>query len=186
MTVTHQRLWNYFLTLERDFAATTAFVELHPSNFKTFSDRYAGLILLVGSEVDVVAKQLTKREVPSAPAKNIENYQTALCSRYPKLHSLQVSIFGHDLKLQPWESWGRNPPSSPSWWKAYNHVKHDRTVHIQEASQINALNGLCGLFLLNLYFNANPEKIWPYPKLLGNEFFPDIIVHEADETLPDL
>lgn len=103
------RLWHYFLTLERDFSATAAFVEPHPSNYSAFSDRYAGLILLIGSEVDVVAKQLTKQVAPTAPHRNISDYRNALMTRYPKLHTLKVKIPRYDLEFQPWKKLGIRP-----------------------------------------------------------------------------
>jgi hypothetical protein len=180
------RLWHYFLTLERDFAATAAFVEPHRTNYQTFSDRYAGLILLIGSEVDVVAKQLVAKVDASAPSENIEDYRNTLSQRYPNLHSLEVSLPRYDLKSRPWANWGANPPSSPDWWKAYNKVKHDRTANLDCASQINALDGLCGLLLLNLYLNGNPASLWPYPELIGGEYFPPVIVDQPDATLPDI
>lgn len=186
MAATSMRFWHYFLTLERDFAATAAFVEPHPSNYAAFSDRYAGLILLIGSEVDVVAKQLTKQINPEGRSKNIEDYRQELSKRYPKLHNLQVSVPRYGLQSQPWASWGGASPSPPDWWKAYNGVKHDRIAHLRCASQKNALDGLCGLFLLNMYLNGNPRSIWPYPELLGSEYFPPIIVDNPDKTLPYL
>jgi hypothetical protein len=85
MTTPDMRIWHYFLMLERDFAATAAFVEPHVSNHKTFSDRYAGLLLLIGSEVDVVAKQLTKinlnlRLITSRPMRKLLVSGTRICT----------------------------------------------------------------------------------------------------------
>lgn len=186
MTTPDMRIWHYFLMLERDFAATAAFVEPHVSNHRTFSDRYAGLLLLIGSEVDVVAKQLTKKIDPKSKADKIKDYEEIIVQRYPNLHRLEVDIPRYDLKIKPWESWGKSPSSSPGWWRAYNCVKHDRIRKIEMASQINALTGLCGLFLLNMYLNSNPVSLWPRPELLDSGYFPPFLVDHPDKTLPDL
>ena len=50
--------WNYFLSIEKDFIRTIDFVHLDAANAGAFSNEYAKLILLLGSEIDVVAKML--------------------------------------------------------------------------------------------------------------------------------
>lgn len=39
---------------------------------------------------------------------------------------------------------------SPSWWKAYNKIKHDWLTNIAEANITNTLNALASAFLLNV------------------------------------
>ena len=186
MTEESIRPWHYFLMLERDFAATSAFVEPHPLNYNTFSDKYAGLMLLIGSEVDVIAKNLVSSIDTAAPNKGFIDYQKTLTSRYPHMYAIEVDIDRYGLKSQPWSTWETPLANSPIWWKSYNKLKHSRLENIREASQKNVMNSLCGLFLLNMYFYDGLQQIWPSPELIGTGYFAPIIVDQPSKTLPDL
>ena len=70
--------WHYFLSIERDFIGTIDFVELHTTNEKTYSNAYAKLLLLIGSEADVVAKMLCKQVNLASTAGNINEYRLEL------------------------------------------------------------------------------------------------------------
>jgi hypothetical protein len=65
--------WYYFLSLEKDFVRTIDFIHLDPANFKAFSNEYAKLLLLIGSETDVVAKMLCEKIGPAGRFANIED-----------------------------------------------------------------------------------------------------------------
>ena len=67
--------WYYFLSLERDFSKTEDFVHVHPANENTYSNEFAKLLLLIGSEVDVVAKMLCSKIAPKSKPKNIDDYR---------------------------------------------------------------------------------------------------------------
>ena len=118
--------WYYFLSVERDFVRTIDFVELHSSNAATFSTQYAKLLLLIGSEVDVVAKMLCAKVAPTQKAKNIADYRAVLTGMFVGMHTVEIDIPRYSQKLQPWLSWDTNVSKSPSWWGAYNAVKHER------------------------------------------------------------
>lgn len=180
------RAWHYFLTLERDCAATAAYVEPHAANHLAFSDRYAGLLLLIGSEVDVVAKAISRRLDGGAKAEKIDRYRDLITARYPRLHGIEVEIPRYDLRLRPWSEWGTAEPATPRWWRSYNKVKHDRLQNREHASQINVLEGLSGLFVLNLYLHEKPETLWPQPELLHSEFLPSLLIDAATFPLPDV
>ena len=49
--------WTHYIMLEKEFMATTGFVKVDTENYSTYSDAYAKLLLQIGSEVDVVAKE---------------------------------------------------------------------------------------------------------------------------------
>lgn len=178
-------LWTYFLTIEREFASTTEFAEPHSNNYKTFSDKYAGLILLIGSEVDVVSKELVKQISANAARNNIWDYQKTICARYPKLHEQEIVVPRYNIKFRPWESWQGNAPTSPKWWTAYNNVKHNRLFNRHVATQENTLNALCGLLLMNMYLHGRKVTLYPRPELLGGNFFAPVLVALPDAELPD-
>ncbi|WP_125994169.1 hypothetical protein [Sphingomonas sp. S-NIH.Pt15_0812] len=96
--------WHYFLTLERDLAKTTSFVEPHPSNYDAFSDRYAGLLLLIGSEVDVTAKALCNKISPGSTPQNMRDCCNIIMGQYPDLHTVEIDVDQYGLAFKPWES----------------------------------------------------------------------------------
>src|SRR5882762_1540796 len=97
--------WYYFLSVEKDFIRTLDFVELHASNLKAFSNEYAKLLLLIGSEVDVVAKMLCAKVAPDQKAKNIVDYKTILTAKFVGLHTVEIEIPRYSMSLQPWLRW---------------------------------------------------------------------------------
>jgi hypothetical protein len=162
--------WYYFLSIEKDFLSTIDFVEVHPANGKTFSNEYAKLLLLIGSEVDVVAKMLCKKEAAQEKADNIDDYRTALTKKFVGLHKVEIELPRYSLRLQPWKTWDPAIAKSPSWWKSYNNVKHERDINYLEANQENTLTALCGLLALLLYLFRDVDYLQPFPELLNHGF----------------
>jgi hypothetical protein len=180
--VNHQP-WHYFLSIERDFIETIDFVDLHTDNKNTYSNAYAKLLLLIGSEADVVAKMLCKQANPASAAGNIDQYRSELCAKFPGIHTTEIEIAKYNMKIQPWLSWGPVVAKSPDWWRAYNGVKHERDKHFHDANQEYTLHGLCGLMVLLLYLYETERHLQPYPQLLDYGF-PSYIVTEGGKKLP--
>jgi hypothetical protein len=173
--------WFYFLSVEKDFAKTLDFVQLDKANFKTFSNEYAKLLLLVGSEVDVVAKMLCDRL--GANAKNINEYRNVLTAAFKGMHDAEVEVARYSMKLKPWAAWNPAVAKSPTWWNSYNNVKHERDKNFPEANLENTLNALCGLLVLLLYYFKDEKHLQPYPDLLDYGF-PSYLVTEGGKKLP--
>lgn len=145
-------LWRYYLTLERDFMATTAFSEIDARNYGTFSDRYAALMLLIGSEVDVIAKIICKIIDPTLRPSNVVQYRQAISQKYPWLYCIKIYSRQFGVQLMPWRFWSPTQNRSPVWWSAYNRVKHDRANERSAANQLNTLLALGGLYALHIYY----------------------------------
>jgi hypothetical protein len=175
--------WYYFLSIEKDFVGTLDFVHLHPLNARAFSNEYAKLLLLAGSEVDVVAKLLCEKVKPGETAENINDYRAIITAAFPGMHDVEIDIARYSGKLKPWASWDASVAKSPAWWTAYNNVKHERDNNFPEANQENALNSLCGLLALLLYLFKDEGHLQPYPELLDYGF-PNYIVTEGGKKLP--
>ena len=58
----------------------------------------------------------------------------------------------------------------PSWWNAYNHVKHGWYVNIEEATLKNTIEGLAGLFVLNVLHKESQEYLIKYQDVIRGEF----------------
>ena len=91
--------WYYFLSIVKDFVRTINFVELHAANEKAFSNEYAKLLLLLGSEADVVAKMLCKKIDSTKSASNIDDYRTVITSKFVGMHTIEIDIPRYGLKV---------------------------------------------------------------------------------------
>lgn len=146
--------WRYFLSLEDQFIRTLDYVDLSPDNSKTYSNEFAKLLLLAGSEVDVVAKQLCAQENPDWKREDIRDYAACINDAFDrKLHTQPVRFPYHLGERFPWKTWGNPEPTSPKWWRAYNNVKHERDKHFPDANQENVVEAMCGLLVLIKYLD---------------------------------
>jgi hypothetical protein len=143
--------WRYFQALERDFERTIQYVEPCAANYGTYSVEYAKILLGTCSEIDVVAKVLIGVINPGANPANIHDYRNEILSRYPRFHTSEVVISRYSLRIVPWSEWGLAQPLSPTWWRNYNNVKHQRHNYYSQANLENCLSALSGLFSMILY-----------------------------------
>ena len=168
MRADNLRYWQYFIALENDFAATTRFVELADANMQTYSIEYARLLLSAGSEIDVLAKVLCQRHGLVPRPRNIDGYRDAIVSRFPGFATLQVRLPRFSRTLLPWADWSHG--SNPSWWRAYNDVKHERNANFAAASLSNTMNSMAGLFTMLCY--CCRAQLWsreaqPWPQIFS-------------------
>jgi hypothetical protein len=173
LTQLHLHYWQYFVALEADLERTTRFVEPTEENFGTFSVEFARILLAAGSEVDVLAKVLCETHGLVITPKNIDGYRAALVPHFQGLSNLQIQVPRYTLALLPWQDWsdGKNP----TWWRAYNDVKHERGKNFQSATLFNALNAVAGVFVLACYLyhrelRANTTRPWPVLLSLDPQF----------------
>ncbi|MGA3086567.1 MAG: hypothetical protein ABSE95_17550 [Thermodesulfobacteriota bacterium] len=160
--------WSYFLALEEDIQRLSRFVEFNKNNFATFSIEMAHLLLATSSEIDVVLKMLCKPFAPTA--QNEEDYRSSIPKQIPNFTKVKVEIQRYEITLQPWQAWDSN--QTPTWWTAYNKVKHERDLHYEKANLENVLQSMAGLFLSNLYLYkdlANAGELSPWAELFQLE-----------------
>jgi hypothetical protein len=141
--------WRFYLAVMKDLEIVSRYVEPCRENFTTYSLELARILLAVGSEVDVVAKQICIEVAPARKPDCITNYQEILTARYPKLPSVKVSLDRYSLSFLPWETWERR--ESPAWWHSYNNVKHERHKRFHEGNLKNVLEATAGLCVLVVY-----------------------------------
>jgi hypothetical protein len=157
--------WDYFLAIDRDLEVVSRYVDFAPANLGTYSTELTRLYLAICSEVDVVAKQLTRKIDPAAKAEGIGDYRKVIPGKYAHFCEFPVAVprLGSP-SLTPWKEWrtDQNPP----WWQSYNNVKHHRDAHYAKANLGNVLHSACGLFVLTFYFYQEAfqvHKIDPGP-----------------------
>ncbi len=152
--------WQYLITLDSDLKEVSRYVEISLANFNTFSIEFVRLLLAAGSEIDVVAKLLCKEIDDSKRCENINDYCNVITTKYPKFHTMIIDIPQYEIQLIPWKPWRGN--SNPSWWKAYNDVKHQRDLHFKDANLENTINAVAGLYTMIWYLhykNTQREKL---------------------------
>ena len=168
-TATSTMHWRLFLDLEVELVALSRYLEFNEQNFDAYSMRLASLLLSAGSEVDVVAKLLCKKLLPTSKPRHIGDYGRTIGSRIPEVGKFTVHMPKFGLSLNPWESWGGSSRKSPDWWKCHNQVKHERNKHYNKANLKNTLNAVSGLFVLLLFLYeemAVEGNLGPNPVLL--------------------
>jgi hypothetical protein len=160
--------WNYFLAIERDAEVLSRYVEFDARNFDCFSIEIARIVLAVGSEIDVVCKQVCRTINPNSKANDINDYRNEITSAIPNFPNFEVLIPRYGLSLHPWEKWRDATSGVPLWWTAYNKVKHHRESHYDNANLKNSLNAIAGLFVVVLYLykdDAESGNLSPAPQL---------------------
>jgi hypothetical protein len=146
------KFWDYFLYIESDLAACSRYVELARSNYNTYSNEFARIIMVASSEIDTIFRELCKNISPSSNPSNILEYYPIITERFPTIIEHGVVMLNHDLTFEPWRAWSSTV--SPDWWsKAYNKIKHERTTNFEQANLENALLSVSALLLLILYYH---------------------------------
>lgn len=171
MVITSSKIeahWNYLLAIEGDLERLSRFIEFDERNFDCFSIEISRILLASGAEVDVVCKQICKKLNSSSFANGINRYRDEICAVYPHIPDFEVLLPRYGLTLTPWDNWNQ-PNGVPIWWTAYNKIKHHRDSEYHRANLKNALNAICGLFIMVLYLykeKAEEGELAPNPKLL--------------------
>jgi hypothetical protein len=159
--------WNYFLSLEDDFLHISRYIQFHADNNATYSIEFAKIILASCSEVDVVAKAITKQL--GKKTEKINEHMDVLLPTFPDIpqHKVFMDRFGMDVT--PWENWGQG--KSPDWWKSHTNIKHDRGNHFNEANLQNTFRSIAGLLVLLVYYlrQAGANEVYPPPRVLSTE-----------------
>jgi hypothetical protein len=143
--------WSYYLAIENQLADTARFVEFSDQNKETYSIEFARILLAAASEVDVIAKQLCKILDNNSDAKSIFQYQSFINVHLPNITQEVIRINRYNIILQPWENFAL-PNLPPTWWTAYNKVKHHRHTNFEDANLKNAMHAVGALHILVVYY----------------------------------
>ena len=147
--------WSYYMSLEDDLIDTGRYVELSEENNKTYSTQFTRLLLAAGSEVDVVAKAVSSQIAPGGNHRNIDSYRGVMIPKFPAIPNIVMGIQWNPYRVKPWASWGEPTPTNPTWWRAYNAVKHERSQYFQEGNLENAIAAIAGLYCLILHLEEH-------------------------------
>lgn len=145
------KIWPFYLRLENDFLNTLNYVDFSYDNFSTYSIEYEKQLLSICSEVDVLCKLLCQKIDPNKSPTRINEYAEILTG-ISDFTSSRVRFEKQGQDYTPFYGW--TTLDSPSWWKAYNKVKHERTTadNYKKGNLENVFMALAGLFMLNRFY----------------------------------
>ena len=147
-----KKYWNYYLILEKRVLATTDYVAIDNDNMGVFSNEFALLLQAIGGELDSFFKEYCGFR-SNDESKNIGDYSSYVLNDFPTIIDQEIDIMEADITLKPFEKWNKaKAKQSLSWWEAYDNIKHSRYYNRKNANLRNVLNGLAGLYLLEMYY----------------------------------
>ena len=168
-----QTYWTYYLSLEGRLSKTENYCAFSQKNSTVFSIEYITLLLAVYGEIDSLAKAIrmylfSETELTKC---QINKWGYYLNEAFPDLkdHVLESK---NGYQFRPFGGWrlttkqnkkgqqiylNTGNSKNPTWWTAYNKVKHSRTsidssrglVNYENANQINVIESMGALFMLN-------------------------------------
>lgn len=151
--------WDEYRFLEENFLEYLRYVPLSNEHFNVWSLYLGDLLLRTCSIIDSFFKRAMFSSVLDS-VNNIKLYRTYTGSQikigtyrlifdsFYRLSSKKIYEIRTFNIYTPFLIW--NSEDSPDWWKAYNHIKHDRFKNKKEATLNVTINALSALFILNV------------------------------------
>ena len=161
------KIWNYYLMLEKDFMNTFQYVEPSVENNSAYSKEYNKLLLSIGSEIDVVFKELCKK-IENKNSSDVENYNITnymnVISNYNNFSNENCTNLVTREIISPFTEWINS--KTPLWWKNYNHLKHDRLSNdnIKLGNYLNVKESLSALYIICRFLYKTSYSKEPIPK----------------------
>jgi len=148
-----------YLRLEKEISELTYSIYLCDNHLNVYSIQMAELLLRIGAECENIIKSIAKQYNINVGRRHLLEIIRELCSDKVDFNTKKVSIiwdycFLTDIHIIPFSTW--NNGENPIWYKAYNDIKHNRSdSNLENATFKNIIDGLAGLFILNLYLRKD-------------------------------
>ena len=170
------KYWYTYQNLENRLLEISRYIAFDPSNLKTWSENLASLLMLVGSNIDTFFKDMRSCILSMKNKDEIQNVVDVISKKkkkdmtisdyykYDSLYQLsknQVEVpFGLSYlgNISPFKNFKNC--ESPSWWTAYNKIKHEYYENIKMASLENVINAMGGLLVLNSLHKCSQKYLW--------------------------
>lgn len=151
-TETH---FEYYFGIESDCELAARYVDFTYAHKDVHSHFFSHILTTAGAEFESVSKAISVVIGEKKP-NGIKQIRTLYSPIETQMKSCKLRLLKGDLEISPFKKWEID--SSPSWWKAYNDIKHSRHTHAQSGSLFNALLALGALYFANLVLaNNDPE-----------------------------
>lgn len=138
-------------------------VQPHPDTMGVFGHDIRNLLILASTEVEAHWKSVLLAN--GSEGRTTNDYVKLAAPMKLNEYAVSLPFYPWLEPVRPFLNWNINgsPTRDLSWYDAYNHVKHDREVNFTKATITNALNALCGCFVMmcaqfgELNYWARPE-----------------------------
>ena len=137
--------------LKRDLLRLFEFIEPCSDNYSTYSQRTFELLLRACTEVESNCKQVLRANGNPTEDANIIRFSDL--NGPMKLSEYRVCCPAIDFEdFSPFESFACTvrQDRSPSWYRAYNQVKHDRAISFSSASLRNVIESIGAVHVILL------------------------------------
>ena len=133
----------------KDLDTALEYVEAHNQNLDIFSHRFYELLLRSCTEFESLAKTLLSAHGTDLKDNaSIKDYfPLAGMYRLADCHVFATRWNPVPLGISPFADW-TSPTEGPSWYRAYNRVKHSRRANFGNASLRNVLNAVSAVMIL--------------------------------------
>lgn len=128
------------------------------SNLFAFGDRIRNLILLCAMEVEVHLTTIMRENGFKPMGKNWNMGDYVKLDQWTKLSQAEVELtcFGGQSNRKPLADF--QPGKTPTWWTAYNKIKHDRIKNMSLGNLSNAVDAFCSLGCLLTLQQSQPVQ----------------------------
>ena len=140
---------NLFVQLRHVFR----YLEPSENNKSAYGDQLRSLLILACTEVESAWRSvlLVNNGASRSEGLNTRNYVMLL--EPMRLNEWRITLSGYPEypELTPFATWDRHAPTeSLPWYKAYNHVKHDREGCLFRATLEHVLSAMSGVLVMLL------------------------------------
>lgn len=150
--------WKQYQIIEKDVRISSEYVDIHKSNFSTFSSRYINMFLNICSNIDSLIEIYCKIVEEDGYRKrySIHDRLTPVLKKFPdiRLDAVRTIDTFEDIVLKPFSKF--DDSNIADWWSDYNLVKHARSdrdektgkYNFQRANLKNVLTALAAYFII--------------------------------------
>lgn len=161
--------WHKYLYLENKLIDISKYVTVDKKNFTAWGEELADLLVLIGNEMDTFFRDMFDCPYFQTDPNflSIRKRKAKWTMReYRKVYEIyyELSENSLDFQLGLGGAYNISPFSKlsarrPSWWTAYNKIKHEHYDHLRKANLKNVVNCLGGLLILNALHLCSKHRL---------------------------
>lgn len=141
----YQHLLSY-KSLENDFVGISNYIQVSEKNYNTYSVALGKLISNSCMEIERQIRKIVSMDGFS----KIKDWHDPMTTRHDGFKRFEIICVTWPSTYAPWEEWSKESP--PSWWTAYNNIKHDKRGGLKNATLLNGLLSLTALLVSSLFY----------------------------------
>jgi hypothetical protein len=186
--------WYRYKGLEEEFIQATKYFPFEKEHKEIWSEFFGDLLIKTGNSIDSFFRNMLKDKDASSSCQYPHVQALQACKRKKDINyfrdffepiyvlsgaevDIAYGLTFYDAKFRPFEPFAKN--DIPSWWTAYNHVKHTWFDCLGEATLENVVGALAGLFILNVLNTSSRLYLLNYQNVIKWDYMESTF--EADK-----